>query len=199
MTRNLFLAALVPRLYDEEQLSMLREARIDDVARLPELERIVGALTAAQLRSAVTALLEEKPPFVDDRTRAQLRRILGADLSPSQAVGDVLSAGGRLNPGDRLTSYNGRYTLVMQGDGNLVGYDGTEAFWDTGTWTHPGCYLIAEPSGRFTLMTPEGTVAWTRASGSADGYLCVQDDRNIVIYSSSGANPTAAWASHTNV
>jgi hypothetical protein len=197
--RNLFLAALVTRLFSEEQLKTLREARSRNVAGDLELQSMVGALTTEQLRSAITALLEEKPSFVDDRARAQIRKILGVSLDTAQPAGDVLSAGARLNPGDKLTSHNGRYTLVMQDDGNLVGYDGTQAFWDTGTWGRPGCYLTAEPSGRFTVMTPEGTVAWTRESGSSHGYLCVQDDRNIVIYSSSGSNPAAAWASNTNI
>jgi hypothetical protein len=197
--RNLFLAALVTRLYNEEQLRTLRESQINEFASNPELVSMAANLTVKQLRFAITGLLEEKPPFIDDRARAHLRKILGASLDASQPAGDVLSVGGRLDPGDKLTSHNGRYTLVMQGDGNLVGYDGTQAFWDTATWGRPGCYLVAEPSGRFTVMTPEGTVAWTRESGSAHGYLCIQDDRNIVIYSSSGLNPTAAWASNTSI
>jgi hypothetical protein len=55
--RSRFLAALVTRLYSEEQLRMLREARIGDVTGLLELDSMLEALTTERLRSAVAALL----------------------------------------------------------------------------------------------------------------------------------------------
>lgn len=75
--RNRFLAALVTRLYSEEQLRMLPEARIEDVNGLLELDGMVEPLTAEQLRSAITALLEENPSLVGDGAQAELARILG--------------------------------------------------------------------------------------------------------------------------
>ncbi|SNY24176.1 hypothetical protein [Paractinoplanes atraurantiacus] len=48
-----FLAALVTRLYSEDQLRTLREART------PEVDSLVEALTTVRLRSAVAALLAE--------------------------------------------------------------------------------------------------------------------------------------------
>jgi hypothetical protein len=48
---------------------------------------------------------------------------------------NTLRGGGSLHPGQQLRSNNGRYTLVMQHDGNLVLYEpGGKAAWDTGTW-----------------------------------------------------------------
>ncbi|MCO8274413.1 hypothetical protein M1L60_27820 [Actinoplanes sp. TRM 88003] len=206
--RIAFLAALVTRLYSEDQLRLPRAARIDDVGGLVALDGMVAALTTEQVRSAITALIDENPPFVEASAHAELRRVLrlgrpepvrvSRAQGRAQDSGEFLVAGRRLNPGDKLTSANGRYTLAMQPDGNLVGYDGTKAFWDTGTWGRPGCYLVAEPNGRFTVMTPEGTVAWSQASGSPHAFLCIQDDRNIVIYFND-ATPAAAWASHTNI
>ncbi|MBU2667255.1 hypothetical protein KOI35_27470 [Actinoplanes bogorensis] len=168
--RSLFLAALMTRLYSEEQLRTLRKADLD-------------VLTTQHLRSAVAALPAEQNP--------ELRKIFGIG-------GDTLTTGGRLDTGDRLTSPNGRYTLQMQTDGNLVGYEGTRPFWATGTWDQPGNHLVADPYGRFNLLTVRGTVAWTRSSESAGGLLRLQDDRNLVLYHS-GTHPAAAWASHTNV
>ncbi|GAA1018418.1 hypothetical protein Aple_074180 [Acrocarpospora pleiomorpha] len=74
--RNRFLAALVTRLYSEEQLRILREAQIEDVNGLLEVDSMVEALTVEQLRSAITALIEENPSLVGDGAQAELGKIL---------------------------------------------------------------------------------------------------------------------------
>ncbi|MGI5175202.1 hypothetical protein ACQEVZ_02580 [Dactylosporangium sp. CA-152071] len=70
--RNRFLAALVTRLYSEEQLRVLREARIEDVNGLLALDSVVETLPADQLRAAITALLEENPSLLGDGAPAGL-------------------------------------------------------------------------------------------------------------------------------
>ncbi|WP_194821975.1 hypothetical protein [Micromonospora sp. S-DT3-3-22] len=75
--RNRFLAALVTRLYSEEQLRILREAQIEDVNGLLEVGSMVEALTAEQLWSAITALIEENPSLLGDGAQAELGKILG--------------------------------------------------------------------------------------------------------------------------
>ncbi|MEV0566869.1 hypothetical protein [Dactylosporangium sp. NPDC050588] len=75
--RNRFLAALVTRLYSEEQLRVLREARIEDVNGLLALDSMMEALTADQLRAAITALLEEDPSLLGDDASVGLGKILG--------------------------------------------------------------------------------------------------------------------------
>ena len=51
---------------------------------------------------------------------------------------DTLYGGDGLRHGQQLRSNNGRYTLVMQHDGNLVLYEpGGNAVLDTGTWSLP--------------------------------------------------------------
>ena len=84
--RNRFLAALVTRLYSEEQLRMLREARVEDVNGLLELDSMVETLTADQLRSAITALLEENPSLVGDGAQADLGKILGGSRPEAARV-----------------------------------------------------------------------------------------------------------------
>ncbi|SCG71879.1 hypothetical protein [Micromonospora inositola] len=84
--RNRFLAALVTRLYSEEQLRILREARIEDVNGLLALDSMVEALTADQLRAAITALLEENPSLLGDGAPAELGRILGGRRTEAARV-----------------------------------------------------------------------------------------------------------------
>jgi hypothetical protein len=56
-------------------------------------------------------------------------------------MADRLKAGQRLNINDTLVSPNGRYTLLMQTDGNLVLYQDrievSTAYWSTNTWWLP--------------------------------------------------------------
>src|SRR5215218_11122626 len=58
-----------------------------------------------------------------------------AHASAARAT-NVLRAGGTLRPGDARTSRNGRYTLVMQRDGNLVLYRGRRPLWSAQTHGH---------------------------------------------------------------
>lgn len=89
--RNRFLAALVSRLYSEEQLRILREVRIEDVNGLLALDSMVEALTADQIRAAIAALLEENPSLLGDGAPAELGRILGerrTEAAPLPLSGD---------------------------------------------------------------------------------------------------------------
>ena len=116
---------------------------------------------------------------------------------------DTLDAGESLESGQALTSANGRYTLVMQTDGNLVLYEGepsiATAVWATNTWELPEESRPAradmQEDGNFVLYSAFGVPAW--ATGT-DGYpgatLVLQDDRNIVVYAADGR---PLWASGT--
>jgi hypothetical protein len=113
---------------------------------------------------------------------------------------DTLKAGDALGFNQSVVSNNGRYTLIMQGDGNLVGYQAGSAFWDTGSWGQPSgtspVTAAMQTDGNFVLYAPGNVPIW--ASGTdgngPDCRLVMQDDRNIVIYRGDG---TPIWASNT--
>lgn len=67
-----------------------------------------------------------------------------------------------LRTDEKLTSPDGRYEAVMQGDGNFVVYGPTGATWATGT------------------------------VGQAGAYVRIQDDGNLVVYNASGGAPWAS-------
>ena len=85
-------------------------------------------------------------------------------------------AGDRLYPNDFLISQDGRWKLKYQTDGNLVLYnaDESESYWDSGT----------------VNTDPEAS-----NYGQAAGYLVMQPDGNLVIYSSTGG---PYWAKDTD-
>jgi hypothetical protein len=97
-----------------------------------------------------------------------------------------------------ITSQNGRFTLVMQGDGNLVLYrSGGVARWATGTNGQVVSQAIMQGDGNFVLYGPGGIYIWdTATDGHPGAYLIIQNDGNVVIYDSVG-NPI--WATNTNI
>jgi len=114
-------------------------------------------------------------------------------------MADRLLKGEKLNRGSLLTSPNGRYSLVMQEDGNLVMYiTGTPIpVWATGTHGNDSVAWVAMQSdGNFVIYKSDGTPIWaTNTSGVNDvAWIALQDDGNLVIYRGNG---NTIWASNT--
>ncbi len=74
--RERFVAALVARLFSEEQLRVLRNARIEDEGPALELTSAMETLTPQQLTESLTLMLEANPSWPDEETLAELERIL---------------------------------------------------------------------------------------------------------------------------
>jgi hypothetical protein len=79
--RDRFVAALVARLFSEEQLNALRNARIEDDGGALELASVMETLTPRQLEESITTMLEANPSWPDDETVAELGRVLGRRIS----------------------------------------------------------------------------------------------------------------------
>jgi hypothetical protein len=130
---------------------------------------------------------------------------LGAALvvSPAGLAADALLPGDGLAAGERLTSPNGRYALVMQPDGDLVLCRGDATLWRSGTagLGSPSCHL--QDDGNLVVYGARGgrrVAAWNSGTaGRQRVRLACQDDGNLVLYSdwhwfwSAGV----AWATHT--
>ena len=108
----------------------------------------------------------------------------------------TLISGGKLSPGQSISSSNGHYNFVFQSDGNVVlyaQYRGTIALWATGTQGTPAKMLEMQASdGNLVLRDGSQNPLWSSGSvGHPGAYLEVQDDGNVVIY-----DGAAVW--HTN-
>ena len=106
---------------------------------------------------------------------------------------DTLYAPESLQPGQYLTSANGRYRAIMQPDGNFVVYrDGSPVWWRAAS---PGAYVIMQPDGNLVLYF-NGQPIWSSGSFStAKNRLVMQDDGNLVVYS----GDRALWSIWTGV
>ena len=106
-----------------------------------------------------------------------------------------LTANQQLTANQSLASCNGGYTLIMQGDGNLVLYQGGTALWASNTAGSAADEAIMQGDGNLVLYTSSGTPVWaSNTAGNAGAYLEVQNDGNVVIYSASGST---LWSTGT--
>jgi hypothetical protein len=111
---------------------------------------------------------------------------------------DKLISGQQLDANQSLTSNDGRFTLVMQGDGNLVLYGSSGRYrWDSGTWGRQVDHAVMQGDGNLVLYEPGGAAVWaSNTDGNAGAVVVVQDDGNLVIYRVDGS---PAWASNTAI
>jgi hypothetical protein len=114
--------------------------------------------------------------------------------APTPAA-DTLTAGGRIYPGQAVTSLDGRFALTYQTDGNLVLYGpGGVPRWSTQTFSIPG-YTEMQNDGNFVVYVSSGIPLWaSNSSGSLNSRLVVQNDGNVVIFTSRNV---VAWSSGT--
>ena len=117
---------------------------------------------------------------------------------------DVLRAGESLRIDQKLTSSNGKYTLILQGDGNLVLYtESNTPVWATSTQGSGAVRVSLQDDGNLVLYTKEverrfrrdvAVAVWASQTRGENVRLVLQDDRNLVIYTSDGR---MLWASGT--
>src|SRR5215471_6391184 len=117
-----------------------------------------------------------------------------------RVMADRLIGNQQLNVNDRLLSPNGKFTLIMQGDGNLVLYsvDTSKALWASGTWntTTKVTHAIMQNDGNLVCYDDNGKAYWaSNTSGHPGAFVVLQDAGNLVVFD---ANGTGLWAS-TNV
>ncbi len=121
-------------------------------------------------------------------------------VASSVLASERLPSGGSLKSGDRLTSQNGHFSLVMQVDGNLVLYfRGTTAIWYTNTRGTEGASCHMQSDGNLVVYgTQDGKrkPVWdSQTSEFSGGELECQNDGNLVIYRDGKA---VIWNSETS-
>jgi subtilisin family serine protease len=114
--------------------------------------------------------------------------LFSGTVTPPQPGQDVVLRGESLQIGQTRTSTDGRYYLIMQGDGNLVLYTTAgQALWSSNTWGTGATYAVLQGDGNFVVYTAAGVAKWhTNTWGTAADRLIVQNDANLVLYGPTG-------------
>ncbi|MEY9855520.1 hypothetical protein ABH935_001124 [Catenulispora sp. GAS73] len=106
-----------------------------------------------------------------------------------------LTANQQLTVNQSTLSCDGRFTLILQGDGNLVLYQGSTPLWASNTVGKASARAIMQGDGNFVIYDGNGSPLWaSNTAGNNGAYLTVQNDGNTVIFSSSGAT---LWSTGT--
>jgi hypothetical protein len=93
------------------------------------------------------------------------------------------------------TIVSASHTLAMQTDGNLVLYNGSQATWQSHTYSNPGARAVMQTDGNLVVYsTANQPLFQTGTYNNSGAYLVVQDDGNMVIYTADGR---ALWATNT--
>src|SRR5690606_24993066 len=117
--------------------------------------------------------------------------------SSVSSPGDALTSDQELTTDQRLTSANGQYFLVLQGDGNLVLRQTSTgaALWSSKTNGSGAVRFRLQSDGNLVLRDAAGKAVWCRqTNGSGAVKFTLQDDGNLVLRDATG-NPV--WSSET--
>jgi hypothetical protein len=113
------------------------------------------------------------------------------------AQGDDMQPGEVLNPEQSISSANGRYTFVYQGDGNLVLYRIRDwmPLWASNTAGSLPRVCIMQTDGNLVIYESNAYPIWDSGTWQyPSSRLIVQDDGNVVIYNPSNQ---PVWATNT--
>ena len=107
-----------------------------------------------------------------------------------------MSSNTELKKGRSISSCNGDVTLIFQTDGNVVLYNNRtgQALWHTATGGRTDATKFIMQSDGNLVLYASNTPLRDAGINSPNAYLAIQDDHNLVIYSSSGV---ALWHTAT--
>ncbi|KAL4188593.1 hypothetical protein AMTRI_Chr08g161150 [Amborella trichopoda] len=105
---------------------------------------------------------------------------------------NILYSGCRLNTGESLKE--GDYSLVMQGDCNLVRYRGSQPIWASQTYGRGRhCYCILQTDGEMAVFNGNGVCVWRSGTSREEG-----DYAFVLRSDGEGAIYSAIWYMGTN-
>jgi hypothetical protein len=110
---------------------------------------------------------------------------------------DRLNPGDRLNQGQSIVSPDGRYSLTVEADGNVVLSEaGSLVRWSSQTTGNPGASLAMQADGNLVLYSPGSTALWSSGTwGHPGAWVVMQADGNLVVYAAT--SQAVLWATDT--
>jgi len=191
----------------EEEAATVETALFDSPAELPEPDPPVGIrgdFDGDAIVDGADFLAWQRDSRIGDRSSGYTawRETYGDVVQPVDDPSNLIP-GEELLPGQSIQSGDGRYSLVLQGDGNLVLYDtaaasdlwSATAMWATNTAGKNVTHAIMQHDGNFVLYDGAEKVWATDTHGNDGAHLRIQNDGNVVIYAADGEE--AIWSTGT--
>jgi hypothetical protein len=97
-------------------------------------------------------------------------------------VNDVLNAGSSLWIGGTLHSLDGRYSAVLQEDGNFVVYGPSGPVWATNTTGMGATTVAMQTSGNLVLSAGSQSVWSSGTSGTGSDAVALQNNGSLLVY-----------------
>jgi hypothetical protein len=147
-----------------------------------------AALIAGSVQADVSGVIA----FINERP-AEIARMMALPAPPSSC--SLLRENEGLVPGRRVTSCNGRFSMLLQEtDGNLVVYRNDGAvIWSANTPPTTVSFVM-QGDGNLVAYDTSGNPVWTSKTDNHPGSaFAMQDDGNLVIYD----NGSAIWTTNT--
>lgn len=139
----------------------------------------------------VPLVISPCPPFATPTFTATATET----LQTPNVTRDRLGPNEQLGLDEVMTSLDGRFTLIMQSDGNLVLYrNGVGPLWASHTVGTGAIQAVMQSDGNLVLYTANNSPVWASNTVGGSSILLLQNDGNLVIYREGGG---AVWATHT--
>ena len=137
----------------------------------------------------------EGPPLPPSGTAPTLAP---GQVNPYGNVHDSLTVVEPLTTGQSLQSLDGRYTALLQPDGNFVVYGPDGPVWATNTVGRTGSRLVLQSDGNVVLYGVVNQPVWsTNTAGTPGDILEMQEDGRLVLYGPTGALWSTPYPSAT--
>ncbi|MEP7126701.1 MAG: hypothetical protein ABJE95_37570, partial [Byssovorax sp.] len=185
---------------DHSQLYFMHHSKTGTPVSLLQVARSgLGDFTPIRSVNAPDPIANTAPPPPVDQTPPP-----PADQTPPPPPADgtkpvigcgALLPGQQLGVNEGMTSCDGRFTLIQQGDGNLVMYqNGVEALWSSGTSGTAAQTTVMQDDGNLVTYTADSKAVWSsQTNGYAGAWLSLDDHGSMVIH----AGEKLVWWSGT--
>ena len=167
---------------------------------LPSLGKVVGFGGQESAVAVYSHDLVLKYSERDDIVREKaFERPQAVRHARGEAKGDTLRQEQELTVGGELISKDGRYSLKLQQDGNLVleRISSKTHRWSSGTGGSNATNVVLQEDGNLVLSRTDGSPVWSsQTAGRRAKLLVVQGDGNVVLYENDNFTG-AVWATNS--
>ena len=182
--------------YGEPDAAVLSETGRKRVWRFPKTILTISHDESTKTTMQYIQTFANSPGYTGAASSTTLNVVITYETPESADVRDTLSRQEKMLAGEVLRSFDRRFVLQLQADGDLVlsRAASMERKWASGTKDSEATTMVLQEDGNLVLRTSDGTQVWaSNTGGRAVTHLALQNDGNLVLYNEGAA----VWATST--